>query len=92
MPNAEAAHDMARAPARKSRGGARQGGGVKAADGVATRRVQLTLDADTLAVFAQLGGGNVSLGAREAARMARAMSAGVAVPTPGPACTPATTV
>lgn len=57
------------APAKKARGGARQGGGMQAADGVKTSRVQLTLDAETLAVFKRLGAGNASLGAREAARM-----------------------
>lgn len=69
MPNAEAPADKPAAPAKKARGGARKGGGVKAADGVATTRVQLTLDADTLATFKRMGLGNVSLGAREAARL-----------------------
>lgn len=69
MPTAEAPDTKPAPPAKKARGGARQGGGVKAADGVATTRVQLTLDADTLATFKRLGLGNVSLGAREAARL-----------------------
>lgn len=67
----------------KPRGGPRKGSGVKAADGAATSRKQLTLDADTLATFARLGGGNVSLGAREAARLAAASEAG-AFTTPHP--------
>ena len=62
-------------PAAKQRGGARKGAGKKAPDGAATRRVQLSLDLDTQSIFAALGGGNVSLGARIAARMARAMPA-----------------
>lgn len=58
-------------PQPKKRGGARPGSGPKPADGAAgTRRVQLTLDASTLQLFALLGGGNVSLGARAAARLA----------------------
>lgn len=69
MPAAEQPLDKPAPPAKKARGGARQGGGVKAADGVATKRVQLTLDADTLATFKRLGLGNASLGAREAARL-----------------------
>lgn len=69
MPTAESPDNKPATPAKKARGGARQGGGVKAADGVATTRVQLTLDADTLATFKRLGLGNVSLGAREAARL-----------------------
>ena len=69
MPTAEAPQDMPAAPTKKARGGARKGGGVKAADDAVTRRVQLTLDAATLATFKRLGAGNVSLGAREAARI-----------------------
>ena len=62
---------QAPAAARKARGGARAGSGPKPADGASgTRRVQLTLDAATLDVFRFLGAGNVSLGAREAARLA----------------------
>ncbi len=67
-------------PAAKQRGGARKGAGKKAPDGAATRRVQLSLDVDTQAIFAELGGGNVSLGARIAARMARAMPAAETAP------------
>lgn len=69
MPTADTPSQAQPVPAKKRRGGARPGGGIKAADGVETRRVQLTLDADTLATFARLGLGNVSLGAREAARL-----------------------
>lgn len=69
MPTAKAPTDKPAPPAKKARGGARKGGGVKAADGVATTRVQLSLDADTVATFKRLGQGNVSLGAREAARL-----------------------
>lgn len=69
MTTAEAPQDKTAAPAKKARGGARKGGGVKAADGAQTTRVQLTLDAATLATFKRLGLGNASLGAREAARL-----------------------
>ena len=41
---------------------------MKADDGALTERKQLRLDADTEALFSKLGDGNVSLGAREAAR------------------------
>lgn len=68
----------------KRRGGARKGSGIKAADGTVTQRHQLRLDAATVEVFARLGGGNVSLGAREAARLAAAAEAG-AFTTPHPA-------
>lgn len=45
------------------------GAGVKADDGVtATERKQVRLDAETEAVLARVGGGNLSLGIREAAR------------------------
>lgn len=82
--------DSTAQPATKKRGGPRAGSGPKPADGVSgTRRVQLTLDAATLATFARLGGGNVSLGAREAARLAGSLPQ-----PPVPACqqvsTPAT--
>lgn len=44
------------------------GAGVKPDDGVHGERKQLRLDAVTEAIFAKIGDGNVSLGAREAAR------------------------
>lgn len=45
------------------------GAGVKADDGVtATERKQVRLDAESEAVLAKVGGGNLSLGIREAAR------------------------
>jgi hypothetical protein len=78
----------AKAPAKpagrpaKPRGGARKGTGPKAPDGVKGRRRQLTLDDATVATFARLGGGNVSLGAREAARLAAAAASGVFLPAP----------
>lgn len=44
------------------------GAGVKPDDGVHGERKQLRLDPATEAIFAKIGAGNVSLGAREAAR------------------------
>lgn len=44
------------------------GAGVKPDDGVHGERKQLRLDAPTEAIFSRIGDGNVSLGAREAAR------------------------
>jgi hypothetical protein len=44
------------------------GAGVKADDGVATQRKQVRLDAESEAILLKVGGGNLSLGIREAAR------------------------
>jgi hypothetical protein len=44
------------------------GAGVKAEDGVTTERKQVRLDAESEAVLLKVGGGNLSLGIREAAR------------------------
>ena len=73
MAPAEPASASQTEPGKKPRGGARKGGGVKAQDGAKTRRVQLTLDDATLALFKRLGGGQASLGARMAARALAAM-------------------
>ena len=44
------------------------GAGVKADDGATTKRKQVSLDAATEAILCKVGGGNLSLGIREAAR------------------------
>lgn len=44
------------------------GAGVKADDGVATERKQVRLDAESESILLKVGGGNLSLGIREAAR------------------------
>ena len=44
------------------------GAGVKADDGVVTERKQVRLDAESEATLLKVGGGNLSLGIREAAR------------------------
>ncbi|PTT75336.1 hypothetical protein DBR42_29140 [Pelomonas sp. HMWF004] len=58
------------------RGGAGRGQGRKARDGAQTGRgTELRLDAEAKALFSQLGGGDMSLGAREAARRLRGLPA-----------------
>lgn len=61
------------ARAKKPRGGARPGSGVKAktTDGGALQRVSLTLDATTIETLRNAGGGVISEGARLAARLLR---------------------
>lgn len=44
------------------------GAGVKADDGVVTARKQVRLDAASEVILLKVGGGNLSLGIREAAR------------------------
>lgn len=57
------------------RGGAGRGQGRKARDGAQTERAELRLDAEARALFLSLGGGDLSLGAREAARRLRGLPA-----------------
>ena len=44
------------------------GAGVKAEDGAATKRKQVRLDAKSEVILLNVGGGNLSLGIREATR------------------------
>lgn len=44
------------------------GAGVKADDGAVTARKQVRLDVESEAILLKVGGGNLSLGIREAAR------------------------
>lgn len=56
----------------KRRGGAREGAGAKAADGVSgVQRYNVTLDADSEALARLIGGGDRSLGIRRALAHAR---------------------
>lgn len=50
------------------RGGARAGAGRKSSDGVAVVRKNVTLDAETIATMRKIGGGDLSIGIRRAAR------------------------
>ena len=66
---------MALAQPMNTHGGPGRGGGRKARDGASTARVQASLDADTVAHAAELGGGDVSLGLREMSRRLRGLAA-----------------
>ena len=63
------------APTTPQRGGAGRGQGRKARDGAQTERAELRLDPEARELFLRLGGGDLSLGAREAARRLRGLPA-----------------
>lgn len=57
----------------RTHGGAGRGQGRKARDGAVTERAEVRIDAETRVHLLALGGGDLSLGAREASRRLRGL-------------------